>query len=162
MATRKKAQAGQTAPINEAKALAEALSPQGTSADKPAVEAEQPTVERVEQPTVDTEQPTAEASEAPTETATKAEAETAAKAKAETPAEKPKPTQKKPVQTVKLNRLMNIRKAPSLDAGIICTKSRDTVLTIIEGQKNGWLKVSVDGEEAYVLYENGKYGTISG
>ena len=160
MATRKKAQAEQTAPINEAKALAEALSPQGTSADKPAVETEQPTAERVEQPTADTEQPKAEAAEAPTETATEAPTETAAKV--EVPTEKPKPTQKKPVQTVKLNRLMNIRKAPSLNADIICTKSRDTVLTIIEGQKNGWLKVSVDGEEAYVLYENGKYGTISG
>ena len=38
----------------------------------------------------------------------------------------------------------------------------DGELTIIEGQKNGWIKVSVDGEEAYVLYENGKYGAISG
>ena len=153
MATRKKTQAEQTAPINEAKALAEALSPQGTSADKPAVEAvDNPAVERVEQPSADTEQPKAEETEAKVEKA----------AKAETPAEKPKPTQKKPAQTVKLNRLMNIRKAPSLNADIICTKSRDTVLTIIEGQKNGWLKVSVDSEEAYVLYENGKYGTISG
>lgn len=155
MATRKKAQAEQTAPINEAKALAEALNPQETSADKPAVEA-------VDKPAVEAGQPTAERVETPMETAAKVEAETTAKAKAETPAEKAKPAQKKPVQTVKLNRLMNIRKAPSLDADIICTKSRDTVLTIIEGQKNGWLKVSVDGEEAYVLYENGKYGTISG
>ena len=57
---------------------------------------------------------------------------------------------------------MNILKDTILYAVIICTKSRDNVLTIIEWQKNGWLKVSVDGEEAYVLYENGKYGTISG
>ena len=163
MATRKKTQAAeQAAPINEARAIAEALNPQETNVDKR-------TPEGAEQPAAETEQPAVEVTEQPTaETATKAETETAVKPKVEAPAEagnektpeKPKTTQKKPVQTVKLNRLMNIRKAPDLNADIICTKRRDTVLPVIEVRKDGWLKVSMDGGEAYVLYESGKYGAL--
>ena len=61
---------------------------------------------------------------------------------------------------VTLKHLMNIRRAPSLKAEIICTKESGTVLEVLEKEKLGWLRVKVNGNAAFVLYENGKYGAI--
>ena len=92
----------------------------------------------------------------------KQETEPAKKPKKADKASKPTASEaKKETQAVKLNRLMNIRKLPGMGSQIIGTRRRDTVLTVLEVLKNGWLKVSLEnGKEAYVLYENGKYGEL--
>ena len=92
----------------------------------------------------------------------KQETEPAKKPKKADKASKPTASEaKKETQAVKLNRLMNIRKFPGMGGQIIGTRRKDTVLTVLEVLKNGWLKVTLeDGAEAFVLYENGKYGEL--
>ena len=63
--------------------------------------------------------------------------------------------------TVTLRRLMNIRRAPSLKADIITTKRKGEALPAT-GLKDGWLTVIIDGKAAFMLYENGRNGTLSG
>ena len=63
-------------------------------------------------------------------------------------------------RSVVLNRLMNIRKGPGKVYPITTTKKAGTVLPVIEVMDNGWLRVLFDGEEAYVLYNNGTYGRL--
>ena len=70
-------------------------------------------------------------------------------------AEKPKQPEVKEPETerYRLKALMNVRKKPSLDADILSTKPKDTVVRV-HGVEDGWLHL-IDG--SFILYEDGKY-----
>ena len=70
-------------------------------------------------------------------------------------AEKPKQpeVQEPSTERYRLKALMNVRKKPSVDADILSTKPKDTVVRVL-GVEDGWLHL-IDG--SFVLYEDGKY-----
>ena len=70
-------------------------------------------------------------------------------------AEEPKQIEvKEPVtERYRLKALMNVRKKPSMDGGIITTKPAGTVVRVL-GIEDGWLHL-IDG--SFVLYEEGRY-----
>ena len=61
--------------------------------------------------------------------------------------------------TLTLNTLMNIRAKPDLNATIITTKPEGSRLPVIRVYGK-WVKVAFGGRDAFVLYDNGKYGKI--
>ena len=61
---------------------------------------------------------------------------------------------------IKLGVLLNIRRGPSKTTPIITTKPAGTILPVKEILPSGWICTELDGEECFVLYDNGKYGTL--
>ena len=84
------------------------------------------------------------------------EIDTAAEAVKESKVEEEEKAEEK--REVRLKYLMNIRKAPSKSAPILTTLPAGTILTVLEQLPTGWLHVK--DPDAYVLYEDGKYGEI--
>ena len=85
-------------------------------------------------------------------------AEAAKETKAEKEAKTEVKTEEKTEEKVRLKYLMNIRKAPSKSAPILTTLPAGTILTVLEQLPTGWLHVA--DPNAYVLYEDGKYGEL--
>ena len=84
------------------------------------------------------------------------EIDTAAEAVKESKVEEEEKAEEK--REVRLKYLMNIRKAPSKSAPILTTLPAGTILTVLEQLPTGWLHVA--DPNAYVLYEDGKYGEL--
>ena len=56
----------------------------------------------------------------------------------------------------RLKALMNVRKSPSLQAEILDTAKRNTIVNVHE-IKNDWMKVSWNNWIAYIFYDNRKF-----
>ena len=106
----------------------------------------QGTVEKAVEP-VDTVP--VETGEEPTETTTEiVEAEPVV-------AEKPKqPVVEEPkVEMYRLKSLMNVRKKPSMNAQILGTRARGTVVRVL-GVEDGWLHLA---DDTFILYQSGRF-----
>ena len=70
-------------------------------------------------------------------------------------AEKPKqPIVEEPkVEMYRLKSLMNIRKKPSMNAQILGTRARGTVVRVL-GVENGWLHLA---DDTFILYQSGRF-----
>ena len=55
----------------------------------------------------------------------------------------------------RLKDLMNVRKSPSLQAEILYTAKRNTIVNVHK-INNDWMKVSWNNGIGYILYDNGK------
>ena len=70
-------------------------------------------------------------------------------------AEKPKqPVVEEPkVEMYRLKSLMNIRKQPSMNAQILGTRARGTVVRVL-GVEDGWLHLA---DDTFILYQSGRF-----
>ena len=63
-----------------------------------------------------------------------------------------------------LKSLMNVRKAPSMDSEILRTLPAGEVVdvvAVITENGSSWLRVRLDDEDAYILYNSGRYAEFT-